>query len=208
MRQFSLLFIIIALSMATAAQGNQQVPQKLNELGLTFSNPDRFGLTYKTGRNQSLWRFHTFIASGNEQKVEASDLYTEAKHSNHDYTVKIGRAKISELTEDFEFRYGFDLFYSYSQDKDEINIVNDGSPEQLNKTILNRYGVNLVFGFHHRINNRILIGAEFLPHFSYRSGTSESYASYEIYDPEKRDISGYSYGFSNNSVQINLTYRF
>jgi|AntRauTorckE6833_2_1112554.scaffolds.fasta_scaffold01455_6 hypothetical protein len=190
------------------AQEDQKASHKLNELGIAFSNLDRFGLTYKTGRNQSLWRFHRFVASGNLQKLKASDIQTEAQHRNTDYTLKIGRTKISEITENFEFRFGADWFYSYSQNKDEFNIVDDNSAEELNENVINSFGMNLVFGFHHSINNRILVGAEVLPYFSYRSGYSKSYTDFESDNPEKKDISGYSYGFSNNSVQINITYRF
>ncbi|MDZ7775083.1 MAG: hypothetical protein U5L09_05440 [Bacteroidales bacterium] len=92
--------------------------------------------------------------------------------------------------------------------KIEFNIVDDKPAGGLNENVINSFGMNLVFGFHHSINNRILVGAEFLPYFSYRSGYSKSYTDFESDNPEKKDISGYSYGFSNNSVQINITYRF
>ncbi|MGM0567405.1 MAG: hypothetical protein ACQESX_11645 [Bacteroidota bacterium] len=208
MKTFSIFIMVATLSLASMAQSKQDNKIKLNELGITFSDLNRFGLVYKTGRDHSLWRFQTLMVSHNNQKSTFNDYHTDAKHKNADYTVKIGRINISEITENFDFRFGVDLFYTYSKDKEELNIVNDGPAEQLNEQIANTYGMNFVLGFHHLLNEHILIGAEFLPHFSYRSGSVKKYADNEHNNPETLDIKGYSYGISNNSVQVNLTYRF
>ena len=208
MKTISIFLIAAALSFSSEAQTQEDSKVKLNELGITFSDFDRFGLVYKTGREHSLWRFQTLMVSQNNQKRTFNDYHTDSKYKNADYTLKIGRVYISEMSEDFDFRFGVDLFYSYSKDKEEFNIVNDGPAEQLNERKANTYGMNLVFGFHHLLNEHILIGAEFLPHFSYRSGSVKEYENSEHNNPETLDISGYSYGLSNNSVQVNLIYRF
>lgn len=200
--------MVAALSLSSVAQNPEDSKVKLNELGITFSDFDRFGLVYKTGRDHSLWRFQTLMVSQNNLKRTFDDYHTDSEHKNADYTVKIGRVHISEINEDFDFRFGADVFYSYSKDKEEFNIINETPAEQLNERKVNTYGVNLVFGFHHLLNEHILIGAEFLPHFSYRSGSAKEYANNEHNNPETLDISGYSYGLSNNSVQLNLIYRF
>lgn len=208
MKTMSIFLIVAALSLCSVAQAQEENKVKLNELGITFSDFDRFGLVYKTGKDHSLWRFQTLMVSQNNQKTTFNHYHTDSEHKNEDYTVKIGRVHISEITGDFDFRIGADLFYSYSKDKEEFNIVNESPAEQLNERKINTYGVNLVFGFHHLLNKHILLGAEFLPHFSYRSGSTKEYANSEHDNPETLDISGYSYGLSNNSVQLNLIYRF
>jgi len=211
MKKVIFVLLFAALSLASTAQKkpeNQVTKVKVNELGLTFSNFDRFGLTYKTGRDQSIWRFQTFVASKDHRETSTNDYSTDRKNQSVDYTVKIGRTHISQISKEFDFRLGADLFYGYSKNKDESNIVNEGTPEIMDERILHSFGLNFVLGFHHLVNDHILIGAELLPYFSYRTGTTETYVNHETDDSTTSDISGYSYGLSNNSVQVNLIYRF
>lgn len=211
MKRAFFIIIIAALSLTTTAQENQKKQDnqvKINELGLTFSSLDRFGLTYKTGRDQSIWRFQTFVASQAQQELSSNDYSTDQKNKNVNCTLKIGRAYISKITETIDFRFGIDFFYSYRKMKEEFNIPEERPAEQMSEVKSNEYGMNFVFGFHHLLNEHIQIGAEILPYFSYQSGSTKRYANGQSNNPEEVDLSGYSYGLSNNSVQVNLTYRF
>ena len=66
--------ILLFLSMPCLLLAQEKVKQKEN--GLTFSNLDNFGLTFRTGTDKSLWRFNTLFLSGNSNERTAdSSLY-------------------------------------------------------------------------------------------------------------------------------------
>ena len=70
-------------------------------------------------------------------------------------------------------------------------------------------GINLVFGLNYEISDNFVFGAEILPGFSCTSGThvSKGLPNGNVEDL-KTNISGYSFGLSNNSVLLTLAYRF
>lgn len=208
MKRIFILSLTLMFAMSAFPQKNEDPKQKLNELSITFSNLDRFGLAYKTGRDQSLWRFHTLMASKVNQESSPNENHTSEKQNSFQYMLRIGRAHISEINNEVDFRFGADLFYGYSEQTNLYDPINDNQREYWQKNKTNTFGMNLVFGFNYSLNEHILIGAEILPHISYDKGILKHYTDGQVYDKQKTDITAFSYGMSNNSAEISLTYRF
>jgi hypothetical protein len=200
----SLLLLVVAF-MSFFATAQETVKQK--EVGVVFSNLDRFGLTFKIGNEKSLWRFNSLVLSGSDR--DYIDVNFDDEHRNAGFGVSVGREYRKKAAENFEFRYGADLSFNYSYSKLTSTDKNNQNAEQLSEQTIYTPGINLVLGINYLINDNIILGAEVLPFFTYNTGNSIYQDTYPIIGEEmKTDISGFSYGLSSSSVLLSLTYRF
>ena len=199
------LMILLCLSMSYILMAQETVKQK--EIGLVFSNLDNFGLTFKSGTDKSLWRFNTLFISGNNMDNTADSLVN--KQSNIGFGVKIGKEYRKDLVNNLELRFGADLSFSYNQSKSDYNDKTIDDNDIKTERTTYQPGINLVFGLNYVFNDNFALGAELLPSFSYITGTSVRKSYYNNNGEElKSDISGFSYGLSNTSVLLSLSYIF
>lgn len=198
------LMILLSLSMSYFIMAQEKEKQK--EIGLVFSNLNNFGLTYKSGTDQSLWRFNTLFISGkNMEQTEDSSVYNQNRMG---FGIKFGKEYRKVIVENLELRYGADISFTYSHsktDKDDKS-VNDYD-WQREQTIYSP-GINLVLGLNYVINDNFVIGAEMLPNFTYVKEISETKNIYNSDEELESDNSGFNYGLSNSSVLLSLAYRF
>ena len=203
MRKTLLIISFITLSLFVFAQENT----KQKEIGLAFYNLNDFGLSLKTGTNKSLWRFTTLFISGRNSDESSDSLIT--KYSNVGFGLKVGKEFRKSITDNLEFRFGADVSFSYRQTESDYNDKTIDDHDRLTERKTCNPGINLVLGVNYVLNDNFVIGAEFLPNFSYQTGTSINKSYYENNGDEiKSDISGFNYGLSNTSVMITLAYRF
>jgi hypothetical protein len=203
MKKSFLILTALSMSFILTAQGQS----KQREIGLVFNNLDNFGLTFRTGTEKALWRFTTLYLSGNNTTQNADS--SEIKDISTGFGLKFGREYRTTIFGNLEFRYGVDLSFSYSNSRDDINDKSVYNQDILRKNTTYQPGINLVLGFNYVIHEKIVIGAEVMPYFSYHTGTSVEKENYNFNDREiKSKISGFSYGFSNSSVLVSLLYRF
>ena len=203
MKKTLLLLVCVSIAYLTMAQE----PAKQKEVGLVFSSLNNFGLTYKTGTDKSLWRFNTLYLSGTDR---------ENIRENIDYTitsmgfgVKIGKEYRKDIGANLELRYGADLSFGYSYNKAVTTYQMDNVYESSRVQKIYSPGVNLVFGLNYLISENLILGAEILPYFTYKTGTYTQQVTNPIIGNEmKADISGFSYGVSTSSVLLSFVYRF
>jgi len=198
------LLILASLLIAFSSYSQDSTnTQKQKEVAIGFSSLNSFGLSYKFGKPNSLWRINTIIATGSNID-ETSDSVGQT-YSNFNIKFRFGKEFRKSLTEKLEFRYGADLSFGYTNRKSERDDKTISNNDILNERITYSPGLNLVLGFNYLISDNILIGAEILPSFEYVTGTSEQLSNgTEI----KSDISGFNYGFTNSSALLTFAYRF
>lgn len=85
------------------------------ELGLTFTGINSFGLTYRQGGDESLWRFRAFSALGNTNNETADS--SNRLSQNFDFFLGAGREYRAPLTGNFQLRYGADLVAGINYDR-------------------------------------------------------------------------------------------
>jgi len=196
-----MIIMALAISFFASAQ------EKQKEVGLVFRNLDSFGLSYKTGSEKALWRFNSLLISGNKMEQKSDNETNE--QSSTGISVSFGREYRKSIVDDLELRYGADIFFSYTKSKVVYDDQNYTAYKRSMEQTVYRPGINLVFGFNYVLNQKIVIGVELLPSFSYSTGNSVETNYYETGDEEiKSDISGYSYGLTNSSAMISIAYRF
>ncbi|WP_339610059.1 hypothetical protein [uncultured Roseivirga sp.] len=198
------LLVLLSLSMSYCLMA--QEPAKQQEAGLTFYNLNGFGLTYRTGTEQSLWRFNTLAISGGNTDNSTSSAVN--KQTNASVTIKVGKEYREKLVDKLELRYGADVSLGYRHSKLEVETTSTNYYRSINRTAFEP-GVNMVIGLNYMINENLVIGAELLPAFNYSLGTTkEKETNVNNGNEVKTDNSGYNYGLSNGSALLSIAFRF
>jgi len=201
MNRYLLIFLLLGITMP----GMAQLKNAQQEIGLSFSNLDNFGITYKTGTKASMWRVNTVIISGNNYKEESSN--DDVSQSSLGFNLQLGKEFRKEIAENLELRYGADIAFGINYSKSTREYDSNPENNRTNERTIYRPGFNFVLGLNYVINSKIVIGAELLPHFTFNMGKTTT--SLDNGNEETtEEISGFSYGISNNSAQITISYRF
>ena len=210
-----LLFIIFAISAPVLIMA--QDTNRVKEVGVVFSDLNDFGITFKFGSNRGVWRINTLLISGDKYKSNISngtDEYTINEESQG-YRLSLGREYRLKIVDKFQFRVGFDASYAYDHRKEDEKYdylsYQDNSYESIHHSV----GINLVLGFNYAYNNKLVIGAEILPGYSYNWWKVMDYNNY-VYNGMREYVkkenenktSNYSFNLSNMPVLLSIAYRF
>jgi len=200
------VMFLLCLSFPYFLFAQQKLKQK--EIGLALSNFDNFGLTYKFGTEKSLIRLNTLFYTGTSSKETSQNGVVETKNNNG-FGINLGHEAHKKIVDNLEFRYGFDFSFAYVVSKSKTDPKSDNYYTSTSKSIVYKPGFNFVLGVNYVINTNFVVGVELLPEIVYSTGT-ETQSYFKSYDrnENKSEISGFNYGFSNNSALITLTYRF
>jgi len=192
-----LVFLAILVSVFVTAQEKN----KQKEVGLIFNSVNSFGLSMKSGSSKSLWRINTLLISGSRNVNDGPDsLMSETNHLG--FNVRFGKEYRRIIDGNLELRFGADLSFSYRHNK---SVSKTGVRNYVSESNLYSPGINLVFGLNYVFNKEFVIGAELSPHFTYFTYTFRRNVNGRT---QKGDRSGISYGLSNSSALISLSYRF
>jgi hypothetical protein len=179
---------------------------RIKEIGLTLEGFDDFGLNYKVGRPDALWRFSSMFLSGGRYET-AYPSYQEEIQKTIGIGIGIGREFRKPVVENLQFRYGADITFSYNTSESEIH----PNEAYYNRTVnRNQYrpGLAFVLGVNYIIKEKFIIGAEILPGFYYSS--VEETTDFDSADNEDSHSDTSSYGFNGSlsSALLTLAFRF
>ncbi len=197
------LLVLAFLSISWFLTAQETVKQK--EVGIVFNTLDNFGLSFKTGNTKSMWRFSTLLLSGTNASRDYDSISNNI--NRYGFGLRVGKEYLKNITDNFEFRYGADLYFSYSYSKNQMKNSNSGSNDLLTKDVRYTPGINLVFGFNYVIHNHLVLGAELLPIVVYTTEISTSHRT-ATGNEIKHTNSSFSYGLSTNSAKLSIAYRF
>ncbi len=197
------LIIIFSVCLTFTLSAQEQSKQK--EIGLVFRNFDSFGLSFKKGTTNSLWRFKTLVLTG-ENSFDNQEDTLIYKKSGIGFSVSLGKEFRKTIVENLEFRFGADIYFSYSRFKSDTNDKTINDNDDVSKHMIYRPGLNLVLGLNYVIKDKFVIGAEIQPGVSYAYNVSKEKLNNA--DETKADNSTFTYGFSNTAVLVSLSYRF
>jgi len=197
------LFTTLAVAFSLLVMAQEKTKQK--EVGLSFSNLDEFGITYKVGTQKAMWRFNTLLLTGGKNTLKYPEQ-AKVINNNFGFDLMVGREYRTSIDDNFEFRCGFDIVYGYSSVKREDKTSLDTQDWMTTKNSTSKYGFNFVLGFNYTINHKLVLGAEVLPGMNFQDG--EVKKSYNYGNEETTDISGFNYGLKNSYALLTLAYRF
>lgn len=194
MKKSLVLMLFTNLLITASVLGQDIVKQK--EAGVMFSNFDNFGLTYRVGTSDALWRFSAFSLSAGSTDSD-NDQTTTTK--NFGLSFSIGREYRKQIEEKFQFRYGLDVssgFYMYETKNEASDYTN--SYDDLS------FGVNGIIGLNYELSEKVIIGIEILPGIGY---STRDQVVDQAGDETKTEYKSWSVGFSNQSARLSLVYR-
>ena len=179
--------------------------ERIKEVGLSFSNLNNFGLNYKVGTHQKLWRFNS--AAGSIYNIDETYLSSETERKGFGASFSGGREFRKNIADDFEFRYGLDLSFSFGRSKSESQQIDNPGIAYNEKQQSFSTGANAVFGINYLIKGKIVIGGELLPGLSHRRNSIEKH-NITTNETEEQKTSRLDFGFGSSSVLLVLAYRF
>ena len=199
---FTLIFSFIFLnSIEIIAQDAEQSKKpRINEVGLTFSGLNQFGINYKLEKkNNWYWRFSSLAASGNS----VNNKYDSITDHRSDYNIgfNAGIEKRIHINSDFQFRYGFaaSTYLNFTKSHRETN-------DKKEKIFSIAPGAAVILGFNYLIGEHFLVSAEFAPRVYYRYTKETTQYGDDDEIIEKANTLGFS--ANTNSISITIAYRF
>lgn len=199
---FTLIFSFIFLNSfeIIAQDAEQSRKPRINEVGLTFSGLNQFGINYKLEKkNNWYWRFSSLVASGNSE----NNTYDSVTYHNSDNNIgfSAGIEKRIHINSDFQFKYGFgaSTYLSFTKNDQDFR-------DRKQKIFSIAPGASVILGFNYLIGEHFLVSAEFAPrvYYRFRKETSQSGDDDEII--QKTNTLGFS--ANTNSISITIAYRF
>lgn len=141
--------------------------KKVKEVGLNFYNFQNYGMFYKVGNGESMWRFRVLNgAIGFSESVNSRNITTNNFYLN--ITASAGREKRKEITPKLSFVSGIELLTSINYTAQMGTSSARSSRSRLG------IGIGGVFGLRHEFNKRFFAGAEILPNLMYQASNSSS----------------------------------
>lgn len=193
-----MLFMVLAMPMSILAQDSA----KQKEIGLLFYGLNDFGLTYRVGSDDRLWRFQAIFVNGHIMDSDRGIIKTT--DSDWGVEVGIGREYRKSMTENLDFRIGWDLSMNYNYSKSSVETEVMGISEV--KEFYYQPEIKMIIGVNYIINEHLIVGAELLPGISYRYGKRTDVNSEGI--EVETDFTKVIVGISSNVVLLSLAYKF
>ena len=201
MKRYLLLLVLTSSHLISYSQESV----KIKELGFTTSNLNDFGITYRQGSTNTLWRFNAIASNAGFSNSKGD--YEERSNSGFSIGLQVGKEWRKLISQKFELRLGTDLGFRYGQSKYERFDAPSQTLEYKSSNETFKASALGVFGFNFVFTDMFLVGAEFLPALTYSKGSTEQYyqSSGETVNSENES---FNFGFSTDSIRLSLLYRF
>jgi hypothetical protein len=174
----TLLTVCVILMLFLNVRGQTDIRKEVTLNAKGFNN---YGLMYRTGNDNALWRFGGIALTASKNKDYAFFESTDQRSSEKGAQFSIGREFRKRLSQDFVFCYGADISLAYTK-RVESYFSSSTNYKVSIKEI--RPGINGVIGVMYNVTDHFLIGAAMHPLAYYRI--------------EKRDVHQYN----NNTVDF------
>jgi hypothetical protein len=167
-------------------------------MGINTTNLSNYGLTYRLGDQNAMWRFNLLGINLNSTNTTKNDS-VEGSKNELSFGFNAGREWRNALGPNFELRYGVDLSFRYWREESQPV---DAYSYEIVDGYSTGFGVNFVIGGNFIASERILIGFEFLPNMYYQTEEIE----YE--NGDKNSSKGLIFGATSSNILLSVVYKF
>lgn len=210
------LLLCLAMSVQFA---HAQTKTKYQDISITTSSFNNFGLMYRVGKENSLWRFQTVFIDAEYTESKSEDSFNDSRSEQTqlntmvNFGLSVGKEWRKPLSDRFNLRWGVDIYGTYYYSKNDTYYPNQDSLQYSQKIKQNSFslGPRAVFGFDYSISESFLVGVNISPILYYTWSNSHSIIEYEDF-PEQDitfdyNMNGVNWSF-RNSLLLSLTYQF
>jgi hypothetical protein len=193
---------LVLMYLCTLPSVTAQEPPVLHEVGLSLSDFNNIGVTYRRGTEKALWRFNIFNFEGEDFYFNEDRL--EDYRGELQFNIGVGREYRRELGKKLTLRYGADLSFSYYHRIFRIEFLEDN--EEYSTNFHEYYPhLSLVVGFNYSLSSKIAVGVEVLPNVGYEVRNYSGKRDQEItFDTTTSNL---DYRLSNSSALLSIVYK-
>ncbi|MCK9421207.1 MAG: hypothetical protein M0Q38_01265 [Bacteroidales bacterium] len=203
MKRLFIAVLILVFCFPLLSIGQTEKPLRNHEIGLNFSGLNSFGINYKTGKSNTMFRLSLLSLNlGLNKSWGRKEDSLDNKLTNCGVGIRLGFERRIPLVKSLYFLWGLDGGCSYSFGKNQQEgYVNDSKTTMWSVSPL----VSLQIGAGYIVNDVLVISAEINPSIVYTYGV----VKYEqnTYSQEMT-TSNFSFGFTNTVASITIAYRF
>jgi hypothetical protein len=192
-------FIIVVLVFMQYSSVAQEANSRIRELGINLSG-STFGIRYKTGNENNLFRVTLLSLSGSTSKYKSASN-NESISNSQGLGLNFGFEKRKFVSDNLNIYFGSDLLTSYQR-----HISKNVNPTQTYTDLSFSTGLGLLLGFNFKISSKINISSEIMPSISY--STSKSTSEYNNGTTIKTSSTGFNYGLRTDGVNLTLSFNF
>lgn len=198
-----IILLLPLLLIISTTQAQEKVKQK--EIGITFKNLDNFGLSYKFGNINRMWRVGTFMLDGHKSTLMEPDK-NDKEINSKGFELSFGREYRKAINSKIDFRYGLDVFYSWKRTKKK-DVISSYSFNPFFSEKNSKTGLRLIFGMNYKLADNLILGAEILPTMAWARTKLEN-SPYKSKVEVIQEIETFEYDLSNASAILTLAFQF
>ncbi|HTX87969.1 MAG TPA: hypothetical protein VMC08_03190 [Bacteroidales bacterium] len=209
MKKSILLCTILLCAIVIPVVAQEEKPEKVKEIGLSFYNLNSFGVRYKTGTSKMLLRMNLVALDLGYLKSNTETFDSvPVKLGHFGVGFNLGFEKRIPVVKNLDFLIGLDLGanYGYSWNKQT-----DTPSYYLYKVTTWSITpmLDLVLGLNYHIGKKFCLSAEFDPYLSFTYGHFTTVKQYQESSDENKTTYIHrevGFGASNTSASITLSY--
>ena len=154
------LLVTLILTFLFAGNIFSQDSSKSNEIGVYFTSTYRYGIRYKHGNENLMFRITAlrFSSDSYDSEYNTGEQYESDEIG---FGLNLGMEIPISITEKFNFFYGPELSGEYSYDEEKY--VDNYTYRKVYE-----FGLGFIMGFAYKINTELLISVELVPSLYYR----------------------------------------
>lgn len=200
----TLLLIVALLFTVSMIFAQEAASPKKHEIGITFSSLNNFGMVYKTGKKNTLFRARLLALNLQVSNTDNKNSDSERKSTGYGAGICLGFEKRISIVKNLSFVAGLDagIQYIYSKWNNKGDIYS--SEEDARRWTI-RPTVNAVIGFAYTIKEALVISAELYPAVAYSFTREKGTSNGNDYETTGKN---FEFGFTNSSTGITIAYRF
>lgn len=195
-----------------------QSSEKYRDISITTSSFNNFGLMYRVGKENNMWRFQTVFIDADYSVSHALEIDPDFQSEFTNYLtsysmgLSAGKEWRKPLAERFNLRLGVDIYATYSFENEERYTPDKDSATAKFQTKNNSLslGPRAVFGFDYSFSKSFLVGINLSPYLYYRwnsiKTTSEVYDSPESNNERNNTTKGVEWNLAN-SLLLSISYQ-
>jgi hypothetical protein len=186
-----LVFFCLLFGLSSFAQKKPTI----HEVGLSITGGLNFGLVYKTGNENSVFRLQALFLNG-AHKSTPSINNTNLNNNNYGFGISLGSEFRKNIAKNLFLIYGFGAGVKYA------------GQESVNNGIIGSYkhifspNINLIIGVNYVLKKHWVFSIETLPYFQYDVVTESTTNALGVVSSQ------ISYGLNMSSVRLVIAHRF